>query len=98
MGDTMKLQMVLALGLLGSAVAAQAQQTVRVIDAEAAKKCVFVDTGITAGRGSSIEDVAEALRSRALAAAGAANGNAVVMRDLTASGTYPMLMFDIYRC
>lgn len=93
----MKLNMIFALGLLGGA-AAQAQEVVRVINGEAAKKCVFIDTGITAGRGSSIEDVAQALRTRAFAAAGVANGNAVVMRDLTSSGTYPMLMFDIYRC
>ena len=94
----MKFSGFLVLSLVAGATVAQAQQAVRVIDGETAKKCVFVDTGITAGRGSSIEDVAEALRTRALAAAGAANGNAVVMRDLTSSGTYPMLMFDIYRC
>lgn len=93
----MKLKIIFALGLLVGGTA-QAQPSVRVIDSEAAKKCVFVDTGITAGRGSSIEDVAEALRTRAFAAAEGANGNAVVMRDLTSSGTYPLLMFDIYRC
>jgi len=101
--------MVSALLLSSSAHAADApaQSGVRLIDAEAAKQCHFVDTQITAATGKlsdfgkwdqAADGVEQKLRESAMEKALKANGNAVVYRSLASSGTLPMLMFDIYRC
>lgn len=84
-----------------------ASSGVRVIDAEAAKQCHFVDTQITAAVGKlsdfgkwdqAADGVEQKLRASATERALKANGNAIVYRSVGSSGTLPMLMFDIYRC
>lgn len=111
-GDQMKLLcaiMALTLMLCSSAYAADAPAPdgVRVIDAEAAKQCHFIDTQITAATGKlsdfgkwdqAADGVEQRLRASATERALKATGNAIVYRSLASSGTLPMLMFDIYRC
>ena len=97
----------LALVLVATAATAEAQETVKLIDSEAAKQCIFVDTQITAatmklsdfGKWDQASDgVEQRLRSSAKERATKAMGNAIVYRDLASSGTLPVLMFDIYNC
>ena len=94
----MRLLLVAAFGLLATGAAAQAEPSAKAIDVEMAKKCVFVDSGITAARGGSIEEVALGLRQKAIIMTASAGANAFVMKDITASGVYPMMLFDMYRC
>jgi len=103
----MKFGTFLALAIVTYATSAGSQEAVRLIDSEAAKQCTFVDTQITAaiakmsdfGKWDQAADSFEQkFRISAKDRASKARGNAIVYRDLTASGTLPMLMFDIYNC
>jgi len=103
----MKFGICLAVALVTYATSAWAQEPIRLIDSEAAKQCSFVDTQIAAAVGKmsdfgkwdqAADSVEQRLRISAKERASKAMGNAIVYRDLTASGTLPMLMFDIYIC
>lgn len=102
-GDHMKLlRFVMASTLLlcSSAYAADKPIPVgiRVIDAEAAKQCHFVDTAFSQGRGSDITDIIDKMRDRAFQIGIEKGGNAIVMKNIAISSAYMVLMFDLYRC
>ena len=97
----------LLLSVSAYAADAPAPAGIRVIDADAAKQCRFIDTQITAATGKlsdfgkwdqAADGVEQRLRASATERALKATGNTIVYRSLASSGTLPMLMFDIYRC
>jgi len=101
-GDHMKLaHFVMASTLLLSsavyAADAPAPVGIRVIDAEAAKHCPFIDTVFGHGRGSGVVNITLEAKHDAMVNAQTAGANAIVVKSITL-GTSVIVLADAYRC
>lgn len=74
-----------------------ASVSVRLIDAEAAKQCRFIDTVFGHGRGSGVVGITLEAKQDAMLNAQTAGANAIVVKAITL-GTSVIVLADAYRC